>query len=470
MSAKVGILGVAKNVKKIYVGVDGKARRVTKAYTTSDSQSGTRAFTVYEDKSLLQASVTGNFGNLSGYLAAVMSVKGGYNIVGNFVNKYTLSEIFATTSGSQSSVTGRAVSLGSSSAPYTKMTDGAHSLNTTDKVSSLFSGTANGKVCIKKIDIKNMSDGGSFSVNTGISSLSDSSQPSDSVTLASSFPPANYLAVNSNSSSKLVLSHFSNGSLSKTQELPYLSAAGSALATALFVSNETADVNTARTVLCASASANPEIMLIKVASLYYKGSGSFSGISNSNIQTYKINCPASVLYSIGHPIGIRASNSAGTYDNYVYVNTVYSVDISNDKLYLKVIVNFKPADSSKVFEVAEYTETMSGVVNNLRVGYYKWHILGWDRTTEMLYVLQTTNDKLVIKKFNIKDGKITKVSEYDTKKTLSDKVSLNEVIPVTYTSVSYEDTTTSSVTCVPAFMLTVNNQYNEIVIVPRSIM
>lgn len=481
MTATVGILGVAKKVKRIYVGVDGKARRVKTVYGTRGNKYARKIFI---DDEPLQFSIKGNYGNLSGRLAGVIKdiAQAKILISGTFVNKYTLSEISVSGVSGQAALTGRSVSLGSSTSPYTEMsvTCEFDAANVND-TPVLFSGAANGTVFIKKIKLFTMSefkvsdaDSSTMQIATGQSGISSNHQVIQNLFRNVAFPPQHYSVVNSKTGS-ITYTHTSEGVVNKS----VVFSGYNAYIKSMCMSDYGYE-GASRSIICTDSSTNKNPKIVTIASFY--GSGDIYAGTSKIIGTYSIpNMPSSYSeFSVGTSMSITTKNKYGSYAYRCHASTISYQDSS--KRYLRLIIDFgtdvtgEGTAATPVYDVAEYSESVSISSGNTRAKYYNWQILGYcqyDNSINALYVLSTVNDEITIIKFKIENGTITKMSEYDTGKRLSSTTVLNEIVPVVLDLPSYETRTTATSTTVGthmlSFMLTVNNEYNEIVIVPRAL-
>lgn len=485
MSAKIGILGVAKKIKRIYVGVDGKARRVKRIYTTRSLYGNDDTRRIYYDSEQLQVSVKGNFGNLSGRLAAVIrdGATGKYLITGNFVNKYTLSELSTDSLNSPSaSLTGRTLSLGSASAPYEYASFMGNDNYEADTYPVYFSGAANGSVYVKRINLYNMqevktsdSDSSSFSFFTG-NTISTGPQPADIATYDNTFPPANFLSISGTNvvtygKPNICAAHASNGTLTKSILIEgyYLNAASVRVGS--YLSKYSSGFSTSKEFIAKTSSNTLE--LVNVATLYDLNTGNFYDIEKCGSYTLA-NVPSSPknIY-VGAALNIDTYGTTGNYKQNLYANTFNCQD--NTKRYCGLLVDFgtELSDDNVTpnFSPVEYVESFDLPADATRAQNYNWHILGWDgynADSRFLYVLSTVNDIITIIKFKVDGDQIIKVSEYDTGKRLSSTVTLNTVVPLSLPLASRE-VSSSKAGYMLAFMLTVNNEYNEIVVVPRAL-
>lgn len=485
MSAKIGILGVAKKIKRIYIGVDGKARRVKKIYTTRSLYGNDDTRRIYNDSEQLQVSVKGNFGNLSGRLTAVIrdGATGKYLITGNFVNKYTLSELSTDSLNSPSaSLTGRTLSLGSASAPYEYASFIGNNNYDTDKYPVYFSGAANGSVYVKRINLYSMqevktsdSDSASFSFFTG-NTISTGPQPADGATYDDAFPPKNFLSISGTNvvtygRPNICAAHASNGTLTKSTLIEgyYLNTAS--VRTGSYVSKYEAGYPTSKEFIAKTSSNTLE--LVNVATLYDLNTGNFYDIKKCGSYTLTSMPSSPKNINIGAALNIDTYGTAGNYKSNLYANTFNCQD--NTKRYCGLIVDFGTELSddnvTPKFSPVEYVESFDLPADATRAQNYNWHILGWDGSSEssrFLYVLSTVDDIITIIKFKVDGDQIIKVSEYDTGKRLSSTVTLNTVVPLSLPLASRE-ISSSKAGYMLAFMLTVNNEYNEIVVVPRAL-
>lgn len=469
MGIKTGVLALSKKVKRIYVGVDGKARRVNKVYATRQGYSGARS--VYKDTESLQFSVIGNYGGASAYLAAVIrdGVAGKYLMSGTFTGAYKLSELSVSLNGMSQSFTGRSVSLGSASTPYTNLSFSNYgSLYAGVDRPVSFSGAANGYIYIKRVSLYSMSeyktsdsDSSSFNFSSGTTGISNSAQPVAAYDYANrTFPPSSFLSINASGNS-LVAALALNGTYSKNFSV----IVNNKPLTNTILSRDTAIgyEKTCRTLVTVSTATglSPKLTVIL-------GYQTGSGWNIKAVENYYIgNMPSSYNnLSVGTATGIYTTSATSSSDRSCYVNTLSYQDGS--KRYFKLIVDFgeMPSVDSAGFDVVEYTESCNLPSDLSRAKYYNWHVLG--AFSNELYVLSTAEDKIKILRFIVENGTIQKDAEYDTGKTISSSITLNNVVPHGFERPKNEEGTVTA-TYMIAFMLTINNEYNEIVVVPRSL-
>lgn len=451
MSVKIGYLGIPKNVKRIYVGVDGKARRVKKIYASEQ-----KAGIVYMDNSPMQVSAKFNLGNLNSTLCAVYKdeTTGKYSVVGTFKDKFILSNFLLSANGSLED-TGRSVSLGDAANPFLFPTHLSPfgSRYASDSV-FLFSGVYSGRVFVKRISPYAMaefktadSDSSSFSFSSGSTSIASGPQDISDLDIVNTWPTNTFLAVNAAGSSGFVSSYTSNASAGKAFSFPAYKIAqrsvrncGNYTLTKKMIATEQTTSSVYILGVCEWIDQYDKFVKIDTCGRHLLLNGT-DYIPDS-------------LY-VGPALRGNAVISSGANTYSAYISTICYND-NDDNRVCKLIVDGGASFSggSLVFSVAsaeQSSESSDG----------KWQVLGTD-TDGHIYVLSTINKNVKILKFRTETEGITKIAEYDTGYTIDDNTVLQDVVPVNYS----DDDNNSFV---PSFVLTKNNEYNEIVVVDRNL-
>ncbi len=471
MAGRIGVLNTARKIKRIYVGVDGKAHRVSTIYTTN--LSGSRARTVYSDTEPLQIHCTFALGNLQGNVYYSGQQKNNsYNIVGTFKNKYVLSEINVSASGLAVTDTGRSVSLGTATEPYIN-----GSRLGTGRYGFLFSGAYSGKVYLKPIDVGDMVVDSNYGetepvapmvVDTKNTSISNGPQGFDSTQVPNwtDWPLTYGLVVCAAGNNTFVTTEFSTGTTTSF--------------TGYTISQQSVrsfwSEPYGKKLLAVNSSTGKTPQVLTIASYFNTVSGAF--MYTRVYDTYSISMPTN--YSATNIYLGAAIDDVDCYDSSITSETAYPAQYVNSESYVatmsyqddtkrygKLIVDVGkyPTDGRPVSSVTEYTESAPLSSDSSRAQYQNWYLLGHavkptDLNTDKcshIYVLSTLEDKVKILVFTTSAEGIKKVTEYDTGITLSSDTVLQKVTPVdlTYSPVS--------------LLFVKNNQYNELVIIPKEL-
>lgn len=474
MAGRIGVLNTARKIKRIYVGVDGKARRVSTIYTTKwDSTTLKQALTVYSDTEPLQIHCTFALGNLQGnvYYSA-QQTNNSYNIVGTFKNKYVLSEINVSASGLAVTDTGRSVSLGAATEPYIN-----GSWLGAAQYRFLFSGAYSGKVYLKPIDVRDMVVDNNYGeteqvapmvIDTKNTSISNGPQGFDSSQAPNwaDWPLTYGLVVCAAGNNTFVTTEFSTGTTNSF--------------TGYTISQQSVrsfgGVSDGKKLLAVNSSTGKTPQVLTIASYFNNVTGVF--MYTRVYDTYSINMPAN--YSATNIYLGAAIDTVDCYDSSITSETAYPAQYVNGNSYVttmsyqddikrygKLIVDVGkyPTDGRPVSSVTEYTESAPLSSDLSRAQYQNWYLLGYSpkqgalKTDECshIYVLSTLEDRVKILVFTTSAEGINKVTEYDTGITLNSDTVLQKVTPVqlTYSPVS--------------LLFVKNNQYNELVIIPKEL-
>lgn len=472
MGIKIGDLNVSKQVKRMYVGVDGKAHRVVKVYAKAKTGNyTTKSGPVYKDEQALQVSARFNLGNMSPTLcsAYISPDTGEFLVSGTFKDKFLLSELSVSKTGMSVQDTGRSVSLGSTTMPFNSFTN-ISSIGS-DAASGQFllcSGSVSGRVYMKRITPYDMSEYGditNFGFSTTATTLASGPQDMGSFDVDSTWPLNYFMSVNAAGNSGIVAAYSENGTAAKTYTF-----SGYKTSQRSCRSYEYSSV--VRKLLVTNASTGKDVRVLSLAAYFYNNTGAFAKIDTFG--SYAVNMPSSYVTTnlylgAGHKGQILHSDtSTRHYES--YITTVSCQDGS--KRYHKLIVDIGsdyPASNSAEFNVKEYTEEHDLPADSSRAAYQKWQVLGSDDS--YIYVLSTAKDEVKILKFSSSTTGLTKVAEYDTGIRLDANTVVQDVLPVSYAYADDSGKTweTKGKSYIPAFIVTRNNEYNELVIVSRSL-
>ena len=471
MGIKIGDLNVSKQVKRMYVGVDGKAHRVVKVYAKAKTSSAvTKTGPVYKDEQALQVSARFNLGNMSPTLcsAYISPDTGEFLVSGTFKDKFLLSELSVSKTGMSVQDTGRSISLGSATKPFNAFTNISLAvIGETSSQSLLCSGSVSGRIYMKRIEPCNMSEKGAitnFGFSTTATMLASGPQAMGSYDMKNDWPAPQFVSVNSAGNSGIVAAYSENGGAANTYTF-------SGYKTSQRSCYTYDDDSIQKKLLITSASTGKDVRILGLSAYFYNNTGAFAKIDTCG--SYAVKMPSSYVTTnlyLGAGYSGKAMNSGGTYKYNSYITTVSCQDGS--KRYHKLIIDSGSGYSSDTldFDVKEYTEEHDLPADSSRAAYQKWQVLGC--STYYIYVLSTANDEVKILKFNTTATEIVKVAEYDTGIRLDANTVVQDVIPVTYSSASekYEKSDENDGdSYIPAFIVTRNNEYNELVIVSRSL-
>ena len=470
MGIKIGDLNVSKQVKRMYVGVDGKAHRVVKVYAKAKTSSViTKAGPVYKDEQALQVSARFNLGNMSPALCSVRISPdtGEFLVSGTFKDKFLLSELSVSKTGMSVQDTGRSVSLGSTTMPFNSPSDvSAYGSNGASGQIFLFSGSVLGKVFMKRVSPYDMAEEGgvtNYGFSTTASTLASGPQDVGPFDATATWPLPYFMSVNAAGNSGIVAAYSENGTAAKTYTFSGYKTSQRSCRTYDYSS-------VIRKLLVTNASTGKDVRILGLASYFYNN-GALSKIDTCG--SYAVKMPSSYVTTnlyLGAAFNGSAIDSGGSENYESYITTVSCQDGS--KRYHKLIVDSASGNSSNLlnFDVKEYTEEHDLPADSSRAAYQKWQVLGVDGGC-YIYVLSTAKDEVKILKFVTSATEITKVAEYDTGIRLDANTVVQDVVPVAY---AYSDKTGDTWekrgdSYIPAFIVTRNNEYNELVIVSRSL-
>lgn len=456
MTIKVGVLGVAKKVKRIYVGVGGKARRVILARAGTNDGSNN---VCYSDTSATVLSSI--FSPTTNVLSLCWCTYNGSTktytaAISGYINPnapvYSLTEISRGSESDTIYYTGRELSLGSAanSYPYPKVSNvnGLSSIAgyTFSGVSLSVSGSnVAARVELRKVSPYSMSvqqddkDTGALTISTGATNLDYSSQSIRQSWFDTPWPSSSANGIVTISSipgeQKCIVAN-ADGS---RKTFPYLAYPRTS-------SYETYD---SLRVLATDPS-DGALKLIEL--IVYK--------TTSTGQT------------VGGVKGIHLIANADEYaDAFFGESYVPSVDdayrtvcyTSPDKSKRVCRLVYDTGNNSSTFNISEYSEEFALDDNEKsRASSYTWQILGAKSSSGPVYILSTVRDRLKIIILEHVDGGFSKKVELDLRKDLSDSVVVKDVVPSAYLEYTgYNDKDIF----VPAVLLSHNNgEYYELII------
>jgi hypothetical protein len=364
--------------------------------------------------------------------------------------------------------TGRSVSLGSTTMPFNSPADvSAYGSNSASGQIFLFSGSVLGKIFMKRVTPSNMAEFGgvtNYGFSTTASTLASGPQTMQPYDVDSTWPLPYFMSVNAAGNSGIVAAYSENGAAAKTYTF-------SAYKTSQRSCRSYDYSSLQKKLLVTSASTGKDVRILGLSTYFYNNTGAFSKIDTCG--SYAVKMPSSYITTnlyLGAAFNCEAMNSSGSVIYESYITTVSCQDGS--KRYHKLIVDSGTGYSSNSlnFDVKEYTEEHDLPADSSRAAYQKWQVLGVDGSG-YIYVLSTAKDEVKILKFITSATEITKVAEYDTGIRLDANTVVQDVVPVAY---AYSDKTGDTWekrgdSYIPAFIVTRNNEYNELVIVSRSL-
>lgn len=464
MGIRIGNLSVARNVKRIYVGVDGKARRVTKVRAKAAYKEGLEmSGVVYKDTERLQIKSLFNFGNISPVVCRVFwsDDAGKYLVSGTFKSSNQLSQLAVSVSGSAVD-NGHDMLLSDSASDYTKPApiEGGQVM--------LFSGTLSKKIFVKRVNVSTNTEVKSSETDTSSFSFTTSyavaSSPQHGYWNMSneSFPPANFVSVNEYGD-KIIATYSSYGGAGKSFVFSYKTNCHS-------VAPIVYDTVAKRMVV--KDLYDGDIKIVDLVGWYTSG-GAFSKLLVTSTYTLSpAEFASDPLYIGPGTSNARAYNSSGEIQFRVYACTVCNNynDTTRGKVFRRCCivldyggwVNNSDGSSVPVHSVKQWTVEHELSDSELaRADKYIWKYLGYDNSGNQ-YVLSTMEDVVKIIKFSTENGELNKVGEFDTGIVLSDNVVLQDTVINRFGFAQRS----RNLEAVPAFVITRNNEYNELVIVP----
>lgn len=456
MAIKVGVLGVAKKVKRIYVGVDGKARRVILARAGTDDGSNN---VCYSDTSATVLSSI--FSPTMNVLSLCWCTYNGSTktytaAISGYINPnapvYSLTEISRGSESDTIYYTGRELSLGSAanSYQYPKVSNvnGLSSIAdyTFSGVSlSVLGSNVAARVELRKVSPYSMSvqqddtDTGALTISTGVTNLNDSSQSISQSWFNTPWPSSSANGIVTISSipgeQKCIVAN-ADGS---RKTFPYLAYAR----TSGHVSNNNLKV-------LVTDPSDGGLKLIGL--IVYKNTSTgetVSGVKGTHLIADAVEYADAFFGESYVPSRGRA------------YRTVCYTSPDTSKRVCRLV--YDTGDDAVTFNIAEYREEFTLDDNEKsRASSYTWQILGAKSSSGPVYILSTVRDRLKIIILEHVDGGFSKKAELDLRKDLSDSVVVKDVVPSAYLEYTgYNDKDIF----VPAVLLSHNNgEYYELII------
>lgn len=453
MAIKIGVLGVAKKVKRIYVGVNGKARRVILARAGADDGSNNVCYS--DTTATVLSSIFSPTGNVLALCWCTYngSTKTYTAAISSYVNPnspvYSLTEISRGSESSTIYYTGRTLSLGGARKSYQHpKVSNVHSLSSiADYTFSGVSLSAIGSTVVFSVELRKVSpysmsiqqkdiDAGALTISTGVTgSLSASSQSISQEWSDVPWPSysANGIVTISSTGTQQCLVANADGSKKAFPYLAYPRTSGYSLSNSLKV-----------------LVTDP----------------SDGGLKLIGLEVYKI------TETVSEVKGMYLIAAANEYTD-AFFGESYVPD--NDKAYRTVCYTspdtskrvcrlvYDAGSNASTFNIAEYREEFVLDDNEKsRASSYTWQILGTKYPSGSVYILSTVRDRLKIIILEHVDNGFSKKAELDLGKDLSDSVVVKDVVP----SARLEDTGyTDKDIFVPAVLLSHNNgEYYELII------
>lgn len=457
MSIKVGVLGAAKKVKRIYVGVGGKARRVILARAGTDDGSNN---VCYSDTSATVLSSI--FSPTTNVLSLCWCTYNGSTktytaAISGYINPnapvYSLTEISRGSESDTIYYTGRALALGSAanSYPYPKVSNvnGLSSIAgytfSGVSLSALGSNVA-ASVELRKVSPYSMSvqqddtDTGALTIHTGATNLDYSSQSIRQSWFNTPWP-------SSSANGIVTISSMHNGE----QKCIVANADGSRKAFPYLAYPRT------------SAYAYHDSLKVLVTD------PSDGALKLIGLIVYKTTSTGETVSGVkGTYLIADAGEYADAFFGESYVpsvgkayRTVCYTSPDTSKRVCRLV--YDTGDDAGTFNITEYSEEFALDDNEKsRASSYTWQILGAKSSSGPVYILSTVRDRLKIIILEHVDGGFSKKAELDLRKDLSDSVVVKDVVPSAYLEYTgYNDKDIF----VPAVLLSHNNgEYYELII------
>lgn len=468
MAIKIGVLGSQRKVKRIYVSVDGKARRVTKAYTSRTAGlAGARK--VYSDTQKIQTVITGSWGNKNPILyAAIHNTKtGAMSLRGNFANENEYCALTVNAGGTATiNHSINSIHLGVQ-AKY-PMYSMQSKYRTSEAVMVFAAATYASVVGIHRryivsgdgykhdesdVSFKSWPTNNSTAISASIGDIGWSAARAPWRDDYSPWVKFNFMAkgVNdtmvalagyaqgaANYSASKVISGYTIRPESSLVYYPHDS-----VYSRRTLATKTSDGALYLVTTRGSGSGGPGVQYVEVTGEHKIGAPSYSGGA-----------------FLGKALNAQTTDLQGDTRGCAYFATVsYNAGSNRSAMLLLDYTTNTNYPSAPTYDVVTYVDTVSG--NDAT---HNWYLLGveYPDSNHYAYVLSTLGGKIKILKFATSNGQIKKVSEYDTGLSIGNGVTLQEPVPIVYNTVEDEEFE-------PAFVLTINNEYNKIVVVPKSI-
>lgn len=463
MTVSIGDLNVSKKVKRIYVGVDGKARRVVKVYARAKiSSSGTRSGPVYRDTSRLVINSRFSFGNVTPVVCRAFwsEDEGAYLVSGTFKQSNMLSQIKVSVAG-EATDNARDILLSDSVSDYTNPApvEGGSVM--------LFSGALSKKIFVKLIDTETNTE--YKATETSVSSFSFSSEYAVSSSpqhgtwnYSYEIPGDPHFVAANEYGDKLVFTYSANGGSGKSFVYSYKTKARSVTP---------ARYDRVGKMWIAIDSSDGSIKEFVSAGYYYNNTGAFANklaILSTPVLLSSGSYSSDGLY-FGPSAQTDAMNSSGGRELTIFASTLCYFNKEKNTRVCEFILDYGDygydSSGALVFNhaIKRYSEQHVLSDADTESNDYIWRFLGHDRNNRQ-YVLSTLGGQIKIIKFSTDGGVITKLAEYDTGISISKNTKLQDTV----TNYFYYGGRVN-LGAVPAFVLTHNNEYNELVIVPPEI-
>lgn len=456
MAIKVGVLGVAKKVKRIYVGVDGKARRVILARAGTDDGSNNVCYS--DTSATVLSSIFSPTVNVLSLCWCTYngSTKTYTAAISGYVNPnapvYSLTEISRGSESDTIYYTGRELALGSTanSYPYPKVSNvnGLSSIAdyTFSGVSlSVLGSNVAARVELRKVSPYSMSvqqdgkDTGALTISTGATNLDYSSQSISQSWFNASWPTSKSIIVTISSipgEQKCIVAN-ADGSRKTFPYLAYPRTSGHA-------SN-----NNLKVLVTDPSDGGLKLIGLEV----YKNAS--TGETVSGVKGTSLIADANEYTDAFFGESYVPSSFGKAYRTVCYT----SPDTS--KRVCRLV--YDTGNNASTFNITEYSEEFT-LDNNekSRASSYTWQILGAKSSSGSVYILSTVRDRLKIIILEHVDGGFSKKAELDLRKDLSDSVVVKDVVPSAYLEYTgYNDKDIF----VPAVLLSHNNgEYYELII------
>lgn len=470
MTVNIGVLGEQRKVKRIYVSIDGKARRVTKAYTTrSAGYSGARK--VFSDTAPLQITATGAWGNKAPVLYAAIRNKstGAVSVRGTFESSGSYCAMTINADGT-ATVDHSVASIYLGDAAKNPIYSMKSSYRTSEAIMTFAAATYASTFSIHRRYI--VSGNPYVYDDTDVAFKAWTTNQSTPVSLAigdigfsavrapwrDDYRPlvdVSFLA-RGTSSSMVILAGYMQGSAyngSKTIS-GYTPRPESSM---VYYPHDS--LYSRRTLAIKESDGKPYLVTTRSGA----GSGSSGTIGAWVAGEYQI--PVASGYTganvtMGKALQAQTTDIEGTTKGAAYFGTL-SYETADTRCGM-LFVDYNTligGTETQEYDVVTYVDSVSKGSNSASEN---WYLLGVQYPTNYVYVLSTLGGSIKIIKFTTSEGQIRKVSEYDTGINLDGNTVLQEPVPLVFNTVESEQFE-------PAFVLTINNEYNKIVIVPKDI-
>ena len=455
MTIKVGVLGAAKKVKRIYVGVDGKARRVILARAGTNDGSNNVCYS--DTSATVLSSIFSPTVNVLSLCWCTYngSTKTYTAAISGYINPnapvYSLTEISRGSESDTIYYTGRELSLGSAanSYPYPKVSNvnGLSSIAdyTFSGVSlSVLGSNVAARVELRKVSPYSMSvqqdgkDTGALTISTGATNLDYSSQSISQSWFNASWPTSKSGIVTISSihgEQKCIVAN-ADGSRKTFPYLTYPRTSG-------YVSN-----NNLKVLVTDPSDGGLKLIGLEV---YKKAS---TGETVSGVKG------TSLIADANEYTDAFFGESYVPFVGKAYRTVCYTSPDTSKRVCRLV---YDTGDDAGTFNITEYSEEFALDDNEKsRASSYTWQILGAKSPSGPVYILSTVRDRLKIIILEHVDGGFSKKAELDLRKDLSDSVVVKDVVPsaqLEYTGYNDKDI------FVPAVLLSHNNgEYYELII------